>query len=133
MSNVIIDTHVIIWYLSNTSKLSQSAETAIDKAVASGFVFVLSISIVELIYLTEKGRIPPDILELLYDILDDNSSGFAAISLTDDIARDMANVPKNEVPEMPDRVIAATGLALDIPIVAKDSSILGCSTIETIW
>jgi PIN domain nuclease of toxin-antitoxin system len=40
--------------------------------------------------------------------------------------------PRNEVPDLPDRVIAATALALRLPLATRDREIRA-SGIETIW
>lgn len=60
--------------------MSKPAETAIDKTEANGIIFVWAITIVELIYLTEKGKIPPDVLDLLRDALDDPTTPRLSIS-----------------------------------------------------
>lgn len=44
----------------------------------------------------------------------------------------IANIPREIVPEMPDRIIAATALYLNIPLVTKDSKIQAAN-IQTIW
>jgi predicted nucleic acid-binding protein len=38
-----------------------------------------------------------------------------------------------EVPDMPDRIIAATALNLNLPLVTHDHKILATSVIQTIW
>ncbi len=74
MDDIVIDTHIAIWYFADPTKLSKPAESAIDMAAANGIVFVSAITIVELIYLTEKGKIPPDVLDLLRDAPDDSTT-----------------------------------------------------------
>lgn len=59
MADIVIDTHIAIWYFADAAQLSKPAETAIDQAETGGIIFVSAITIVELIYLTEKGRIRP--------------------------------------------------------------------------
>lgn len=54
MDDVVIDTHIAIWYFGDPSQLSKPAENAIDKAEANGFIYVSAITLVELVYLTEK-------------------------------------------------------------------------------
>ena len=41
-------------------------------------------------------------------------------------------ISRDEVPDMPDRVIAATAAALKVPLVSRDRKIQS-STIETLW
>ena len=44
----------------------------------------------------------------------------------------IAQIPLETVPEMPDRIIAATALYLNIPLVTKDSKIQAAN-VQTIW
>ena len=48
MDDIVIDTHIVIWYFADPTQLSVTAEAAIDKAEANGTVFVSAITIVEL-------------------------------------------------------------------------------------
>ena len=41
-------------------------------------------------------------------------------------------VSRNEVPDLPDRIISATAVALRVPLVSRDGKIRA-SQIETIW
>jgi PIN domain nuclease of toxin-antitoxin system len=59
MDDIVIDTHIVIWYFADPTQLSVTAEAAIDKAEANGTVFVSAITIVELIYLIENPKFPP--------------------------------------------------------------------------
>jgi PIN domain nuclease of toxin-antitoxin system len=58
MSAVAVDTHAIVWYLANDSRLSLVAAHALDSPTDSGdAIHVPSICLVELTYLVEKGRL----------------------------------------------------------------------------
>jgi predicted nucleic acid-binding protein len=48
------------------------------------------------------------------------------------VANALENVPRNIVPDMPDRIIAATALHLGLPLVTRDRR-LQSAGIETIW
>jgi PIN domain nuclease of toxin-antitoxin system len=41
-------------------------------------------------------------------------------------------VDREQVPDMPDRIIAATGLHLSVPVISRDGKI-STSEIRTIW
>lgn len=133
MDDIVIDTHIAIWYFADATQLSKPAETAIDNAEANGIIFVSAITIVELIYLTEKGKIPPDVLDTLRDALDDPTTAFHLTETKREIADEVENIPRRTVPEMPDRIIAATALHLNLPLVTKDHKIQALQNIQTIW
>jgi len=64
--HAIADTHALIWYLLNDPRLSPAVRAVFTGAAAQGhFIGIPTISIVEVIYLTEKGRIPQAAFTLL--------------------------------------------------------------------
>ncbi len=55
----IADTHTTIWYLYSDSRLGKAASDFIDDAIIKGnYIGVSAISIVEMVCLVEKGRVP---------------------------------------------------------------------------
>lgn len=54
--HAIADTHALIWYLLNDPRLSPAAKAVFTTAAAQGQpIGIPTISIIEIIYLTEKG------------------------------------------------------------------------------
>ena len=49
------------------------------------------------------------------------------------VAKTLAKIPRETVPEMCDRIIAATALYLGLPLVTKDHKIRNLDVIQTIW
>lgn len=130
----VADTHALIWYLFASPELYANAKSFIDSVAASGgHVFVPTISIVEIVYLIEKNKLLPQTLPRLMQTLNFPNSSFSAIELTSDIAQTLSQVPRLTVPDMPDRIIAATALHLNLPLVTKDHKIQALQTIQTIW
>jgi PIN domain nuclease of toxin-antitoxin system len=59
--SAVLDTHAAIWYLLDTKNLSQQAFSLIDTAAASGVpTYISAVSLVEVVYLVERGRIVAD-------------------------------------------------------------------------
>ena len=55
----IADTHTTLWYLFSDPRLGRAASAFIDATVADGnHIGVSAISVAEMVYLIEKGRIP---------------------------------------------------------------------------
>jgi PIN domain nuclease of toxin-antitoxin system len=133
MSSVVVDTHTIVWYLANDSRLSQTAMQALDLASASGEpIYVPSICLIELTYLTEKGRLPSLARDRLIRALDEPFSPCSLVPLDRMIADALQIIDRSEVPDMPDRVIAATAAALGAPLISRDAKIRA-SSVQTLW
>jgi len=133
MSALVVDTHTAIWYLLDVSSLSPDALTALDEAARVGDpVYLTSISMVEVIYLVEKGRLPLTALEKLDSALAEPDTGFVLVPLDLGVVRALRQIPRDAVPDMPDRIIAATALHLNLPLVTRDPEIQAAG-IRTIW
>jgi PIN domain nuclease of toxin-antitoxin system len=131
-NGLLLDTHAAIWYLAQPEKLSRTALNAIDSAYETDApLYVSAISLIEVIYLGEKRRISDAEAASVLEALT-NSNGFTVIPVDDSVARSLAIIPRNAAPDMPDRIIAATGRLLDVPIVTKDH-LIATSGVATIW
>lgn len=130
---VVLDTHAAIWYLTASNKLSSDALRAIqDSVTAADPVYLPSICIVEVIFLVEKKRIPAEALERLLAALADADSALRIAPLDLNVAMALSHVPREALPDMPDRIIAATALHLDVPVVTRDQR-MRASSIKTVW
>ena len=133
MSAVVADTHTVLWYLSADPKLSIRAKAAMDGATGEGEpIFIPTICVVEATYLIEKNRIEFVAMGRLDLAVNQPGSAFRAAPLTAEIAFRLSEIPRSSVPDLPDRVVAATALALGLPLVTRDGKIRA-SSIHTIW
>jgi PIN domain nuclease of toxin-antitoxin system len=133
MSAVVTDPHALIWYLFEPKRLSSVARTALLQAEANpGIIYVPAISVVEARYLVEKGTILESVFQRLVDSLLDPATPLTVVPLSLDIACSLKEVSKRAVPDMPDRIIAATALQLHLPLITRDRKIRA-SQIECIW
>lgn len=121
MSAVVTDTHAIIWYLRSPEKLSINAMNALDNALNnSESIFISAISLVEMTYLVEKSRIPTSSLEQLLQLIDNPLVNLFVVPLDTSVAKTFIQIARDIVPEMGDRIIAATSLYLGLPLVTKE-------------
>lgn len=133
MIAAVADTHTLHWYLFDDPRLSGSAIEFLDRTQEKGdLVAVSSISLVEITYLMEKKRVPSAVLPRVLDILDDSTTFFVEIPVDSKIAQALIRVKREDVPDMPDRIIAATALHLNVPVISRDSKIK-LSDVQTIW
>jgi PIN domain nuclease of toxin-antitoxin system len=133
MTAVVADTHTIIWYVAEPEKLSENASFALDRATNTGqSIYVSAITIVEICYLIERKRIPELLLQRLLNVSDVTDGVIVTVPLNRVIAEALQKIPRNTVPDMPDRIIAATALHLKLPLVTRDEKIQALTEIETI-
>jgi PIN domain nuclease of toxin-antitoxin system len=133
MLSAIADTHAIIWYLDNDARLSARAAATFAQAATSGdTIGIASITFVEMVYLSEKGRISAASLQKLYDALLLPQPLFVEMVLDRAIARALATVARDAIPDMPDRIIAATAVHHSVPLISHDGKIQ-TSAVATIW
>ena len=88
MSAVVADTHATIWYLLESHELSQNATAALEAAEAAGDpIYASAISLVEVTYLVEKGKLPEEALTRLQSALMDPETAFVVAPLDFAIAQ----------------------------------------------
>ena len=129
----IADTHAAIGHVFGDSRLSANAQALFGRARDQGDqVGVSSITFAEIVYLVDKGRISGDAFARLAGIMDDPARELREIPFARPIAAMMNAVARRQVPDMPDRIIAATALHLGVPLISRDGRIRA-SGITTIW
>ncbi len=124
MAAVLADTHAILWYLTADPRISPSAIAAMDSATAAGDpIFVSAITRVEIQYLVEKGRLSAEDQRILKPSIDDVQNPERLIPVDRTIVEALGQVHREEVPDMPDRIIAATAFSLGVPLLSRDRRI----------
>ena len=128
---ILLDTCAIIWDALDTSKLSSDAKNAIE--LNEQELIICDISIWEIAMLIKRKRL----------VVDDTASGFLNLLLqsrnylVQEITPEIAELSVNfgsEISNDPaDRLIAATSMLGNTPIVTADENLRSASMLETIW
>jgi len=133
MAAVVADTHALLWYLLQPERLSAAAKSAfVDAAQDGDPVYLSAISLVEIRYLIEKAKLVEADLQFLINALNNPVHQLVVARVDYAIALEVGRVPRHIVPDMPDRIIAATALSLDVPLVTRDQRIRQALA-KTIW
>ena len=131
--HAVADTHALLWYLYDDSKLSATAANLMDSIIAAGDqVAISSIVLAEVLYLTEKGRIHAAALDHIFAVLRQTHPALVEIPLDQMVVKTMRRIDRLQVPDLPDRIVAATALHLGVPIISRDRKIKA-AVLNTIW
>jgi predicted nucleic acid-binding protein len=89
-------------------------------------------SLAEVVYLIEKNRLPQSAYDELTQALADPEHVFTEAVFSAAIVQAMRQVSRAEVPDMPDRIVAATAVYFDVPVISRDRRIRAAS-LKTVW
>ena len=127
------DTHALLWYLHKDARLSQTALSFfLTTEQAGDRIAVSSITLIETAYLEEKGRVPANSFSRVIQLLNQANSLLQELPVDQAIAQALRQITRSQVPDMPDRIIAATALMLGVPVISRDHKIQ-TSNLMTIW
>jgi PIN domain nuclease of toxin-antitoxin system len=131
---LVADTHAIIWYYSGSPSLSATARLAMDGAIQSGdWIVIASITLTEVIYLIERFRLPATTFDVLEQALMDPAFGLVLAPLDLAVTQVLRRVPRGRIPGMPDRIITATAILFDVPLVTADQRIQASGIVPVLW
>ena len=131
---IVIDTHVLVWWVSGSGTLSTAAKKALKSTLSNGGeILISSISAWEISMLVEKGR-----LVLSMDVeswLDEVSQidGVRFLPVDNEIGVKSTVLPGDFHKDPADRMIVATARKLAVPLVTADEKILKYEHVKTIW
>lgn len=128
---IVLDTHVAIWLALKPEELSRTAANEIRTAGGSGGLGIAAISLWEIAWLVEHGRVQySGTAEAFLRRL---TSRLSVLPINVEIAA-LANQLSPEYPADPcDRLIGATALSVGAALVTKDKGIRASRQVHTIW
>lgn len=89
-------------------------------------------TLAEMVYLVEKQKIPETALQDLLAAIANPEHVLQEVPVHSEIVRKMSSVARVDVPDLPDRILAATALFYAVPLISRDRCIQA-SEVKTIW
>lgn len=131
---IVLDTHALVWWVSDPGRLPTPAAAAITESLEGGVpIHLSSISAWEVALLVERGRI-----QLRMDVADWLARVEAApearfIPVDNRIAIRSVQLPGFEHRDPADRIIAATAIELGATLVTADQRLKQYPPLVTLW
>lgn len=131
---IVLDTHALIWWVSDDERLSPLAAEAIKRELGNdGQILVSAITPWEIAMLLEKGRmaLAMDLDEWLSAVESIECVSVVPISLR--VALQSVRLPGEFHRDPADRLIVALARELNAPLLTADEKIQGYPHIKWIW
>jgi PIN domain nuclease of toxin-antitoxin system len=128
---ILLDTHVLLWMASDPKRLSRKAREAIRNARQNTGVAVATITLWELAWLAQNGRI--QILSSVESFVRETVARVILRPMTPEIAAVAVRLPAGYPKDPADRLIGSTAIVEGMPLVTADQQIRRAKAVETIW
>ena len=136
MAEYVTDTMALVLHL-ESRRMGSEARTAFSAAERGekASIYVPAMVVAEILYLSERGRIEAtieDVSNLLPrpgEIARDGRFGLAPLDLW--VLEAAARI--KDIPEFHDRLIAATAVVRDVPLITNDPVIRASAFVRTVW
>ncbi len=124
MTDLLLDTHIVLWLNSGDERLGEATRRTIDTAwKAGGRILISSVSVWEIAILVDKGFIELDlpVNEWVERFLD--RPGLEAVALDQVTAARAYSLHHLEHRDPADRLLIASAIGLGCPLVTRDDRI----------
>ena len=126
----VVDTHALVWYLTRDRRLSLRAREVLQGGQSGELlVLVSTVVLAEVLYISERKRVPVGFSELLSRI--QAALGYQIVDFDLAVLREMQRLPKEL--ELHDRALAATALVYDASLITKDRELQKLDRPKVVW
>lgn len=124
MNDIILDTHVFIWYVNGSEELSKASQKHIDNAIQSNTLYLAAISLWEISMLDAKKRIVLEMpcLEWIQQAI--RATQTQVLELTPTIAVESSRLPGEFHGDPADRLIVASARSKAFTLATRDTNIV---------
>ena len=123
------DTVAIIRHFASVGKIGKAAKSILQDADnGTNKILISIISMVEILYLSERNRVPLNLEEMRRKLL--YLDNYEIIDLDLDIVETARTV---QGLELHDRLIVSTALSLNVPVLTSDQIITDSGQVDVIW
>lgn len=130
---ILLDTCIIIWDALQPDRITREARSAINQAEKNHTLIISDISLWEISMLTMKKRIQIDATPTKFLNLFLQSRSISIQSITPEIAELSVSFDSKINNDPADRIIAATSIVCNAPLVTADQNLIKSDLIKTIW
>ena len=129
----VMDTHALVWWAEESPKLSKKARQAAKAAAKRRELIISAFSFYEIARLERRGRITPKIPVSEWFKYVRSLPGLTIQPVTDEIAERAGGLGDALPGDPADRLITATALVLDAPLITADTKLHAVPSLTTIW
>jgi len=130
---IVLDTHVVVWWVSGSGRLSVKAQRSIDQSLRRSPAIVSTISVLEIATAVRRGRLelgsPLD--QWLADLRALPELQFEPVSVR--IAELAGSFDEATPGDPADRIIVATALTLGAKLVTADERLRASPSVVAVW
>jgi len=125
------DAHSLIWYFTEDRRLSKRVQDAFEETIEGGSIIIPTIVLaeIEIMFIAQKGRVTLTFRETLNKI--ESYENFE-VSVLDIPILEVAETLEVDL-EMHDKLIVATALYFNSPLITKDEQITNAKLVKTLW
>ena len=128
---ILLDTHVLVWTVADSKRLSRAAAAAIRRSQREGGLAVSAITLWELASLVARGRIQAyGTVEASVRLL---IEGVTVRPITPEIAALAAQFPDDYPRDPADRLLGATARSEGLALLTRDENIRRSPLLKTVW